>query len=319
VGEQFAGVARLTPEGQWTRVIGGRTAALAGDRGSIQAPLMPGRVPLDTAFRMLVGRLALHGRELIMVTDTGIEAFHLDSRRLARVLPFDPRLKANRMGPIPFLNPHLPADRCAVIAKCGPLALTPEGLCLVEMGRGLAELELPDGPITTVMDPPEVERKNHFVSRIPAGDTEKDHFVMRSPGAGGAAPPAAADNLWPGEALQTLTVQADGQCGVTHWRSAAPGQRFSGQCRVAARDFAAGLVQIGLEFTNGDGKVLAHLPAVESKLPDGVAAPVPDGTLLHVSGTVPAGADRVGLRIRVLGGNPGAAVSFDDVTFHRLP
>jgi len=58
---------------------------------------------------------------------------------------------------------------------------------------------------------------------------------------------------------------------------------------------------------------------VETKLPDGVSAPVPGRILLRTSGAAPAGTDRVGLRIRVLHGTPGASVSFHEVTFQLLP
>ena len=157
-GELYVGeydrLVKLASDGTLTKVIGGRTPALARSRGRALAPLKPGQVPLDTRFGMQPHQLAIHGRELVMVGQHGIDAFHLDSRRLARILPFKPHLLANRLGPVPYLNPQLGPERCAAVTGCGPLALSKEALCIVAMGQGLAELELPDDPLTTVMDPP---------------------------------------------------------------------------------------------------------------------------------------------------------------------
>ena len=299
-------VARLSPEGKWTWVIGGRNRALAAGAGNELAPLGPGRVPLDTRFEMHVLNLAMHGRELLLATDSGIDAFHLDTRRLARIVPLDPGLTANRLGPVAWLNPQLPASKCAAMEGCGPLATTKEALCLVAMGEGVAELELPDDPVTSILDPPE----SSSVPGVPAGESERKEKKQELP---------ELDNLWPGLALETGTVRADGLWGAYHWRSAAPRQRFSGQCQVEARGLSQGWAQISLLFTDGHGKVLGHSEPAGPGMPDVVSAPAHGRTLIRMAGTAPAGTDRVALCLRVVKGNPGAVVSFRDVTFHQLP
>ena len=136
-----------------------------------------------------------------------------------------------------------------------------------------------------------------------------------------AAPAEGApdDNLWPGQALETGTVRADGTWGAYHWRSADPGQRFTGQCWVETRGLSQGWAQIGLEFANGYGTILGHSQPAGTGMPDGVSAPAPGRTLLRLTGTAPAGADRVALCLLVVRGTPGAEVTFDQVLFHRLP
>ena len=295
-------LARISPEGEWTRVIGGWTRALAAGTGRELAPLGPGRVPLDTRFEMHPRHLALHGRELFMASLDGIDAFHLDSRRLARIVPFDPALRANRLGPVPFLNPNLHAGQCAAIEGCGPLALTKEAMCLVEVGQGLAELELPDDPVTEILDPPK--------SRSAAGAPETKDSKRDAP---------ELDNLWPGQSLETGTVRADGQWGASHWREAAQDQAFSGQCWVEARGLASGWAQISLLFTDAHGKSLGHSGPAGPQMPDVVSAPAPGRTLIRMTGTAPKGTDRVALCLRVVKGNSGAVVTFHDVTFQQLP
>ena len=306
----FGRLVQFPPEGKAVLVIGGRGRALAGSHGPRLAPLAPGRLPLDTQFEMDLRQVEVHGRELILVTQRdGIYAFHLDSRRLARILPFDEHLAANRLGPVPYLNPRVPADRCAAIIGCQALALTKEAMGMVAMGRGLAELELPDGPITTVMDPPGYPAD----LRVPAGDAgQVEH----------KGPPAGApvlDNLWPGSALETLAVRPDGKAGVTHWRSAAPHQRFGGYCWVEARGLTAGWAQISLLFVDKDGNTLGHSHPAGAAMPDVVSAPAQGRTLLRLAGTAPPGTDRVALCIRVAKGNPGATVSFRSATFNLVP
>ena len=84
----------------------------------------------------------------------GLHAFHLDSGRLATVLGWageggrDPRL-----GPIHALNPGVPAQACARLGKAGPLASNQDGLCLLGMGHGLALLDLPGEPLTSMLEP----------------------------------------------------------------------------------------------------------------------------------------------------------------------
>jgi hypothetical protein len=296
------GLVMIPPKGAATRLIGGRGRALASRFEDASAALVPGRVPRDTAFGMNPDHLALHGRELFMAGQDGITAFHLDTRRLVRILASNPNLQANRMGPVPFLNPHLPASKCAAIQGCGAMALTKEAMCILVVGQGIAELELPDDPVTSIMDPPKVERKDHFVAHISGGGTA-------------AAP---KDSLWPGPDLETLVVPAAGHGEVTHWRSAAPGQRFAGQCRVETRSLSHGQAQIRLEFVNQAGAILAHTPAGQST-PDRVSAPIAGQTLLSTAWTAPAGTHRVGFSIRVDHGNPGGAVSFRDVMFNQAP
>ena len=293
VGE-FDRLVKLAPDGKPTEVIGGGGQALASSHGSELAPLNPGRVPRGTRFKLGSRQLALRGREAILVGWKGIDAFHLDSRRLERIVAFQPHLLANRLGPIPYLNPHLGAGRCAAVQGCGPLALTKEALCLVGMGPEVAELELPDDPLTTVMDPPQAEGK-----------------------AAGGAP--ELDNLWPGPAVETAMVRAGGSWGASHWRSAAPGQRFTGQCRVAARNFTAGVARIGLMFADPHGSTLVDRQPTGPRGQDGVGAPAHGETLLSMTGTAPAGTDRVALCLQVAGGNPGAEVTFREMTLHQLP
>ena len=54
-------------------------------------------------------------------------------------------------------------------------------------------------------------------------------------------------------------------------------------------------------------------------MPDVVSAPAPGRTLLRMTGTAPAGTDRIALCVRVVKGNPGAVVTFHDVTFQQVP
>jgi hypothetical protein len=257
-----------------------------------------------------VHHLAVHGRELFMTTSAGICAFHLDTRRMALIVPCDPRLRANRMGPVHYLNPDRSAARCAAIEACGPLAVTKEALCLVGVGAGVAELELPDDPVTSIMDP----RPARSVAEVPAAGAVK--YKGTKEGKEAASPLA---NLWPGQAAETGTVRADGIWGAIHWRRAAQGQRFSGQCQVEAGSLASGWAQISLLFVDAHGKVLGHSGPAGPGMPDVVSAPVPGGTWLRMTGTAPEGTDRVALCLKVAKGNPGAGVVFRDVAFHQLP
>ena len=292
---------KFTSGGKLSLVIGGQGLALAGNHGPRAAALAPGRVPWDTRFTFCPIRLALHGRELFMVGEDGIDAFHLDTRRLARIVPIDRHLGANRMGPVPWLNPHLPAGRCAAIQGCVALGLTKEAMAIVAVGQGLAELELPDDPVTSIMDPP---RKD----AVPPGDAGESKQ---------SAP--ESDNLWPGQPLETGTVRADGKWGVYHWRSAATDQRFSGQCWVEARGLASGWAQISMLFADEHGHILGHSRAAGPQMPDVVSAPAHGRTLLRMVGTAPSGTDRVALCLQVVKGNPGAVVTFQDATFQQLP
>jgi hypothetical protein len=292
---------KLTPGGRLSLVIGGQGMALAASRGSRLAPLAPGRVPVDTRFDLTLRHLAMHGRELFLVHAGGIDAFHLDTRRLARIVPCDGSSVVNRLGPIQYLNPHLPVDRCAALRACGPLALTKEAMAMAAVGAGLVELELPDDPVTSIMDRPRKEA----VPPGAAGETKR------------TAP--ESDNLWPGQPLETGTVRADGKWGITHWRSAAVHQRFSGQCWVEARGLSQGWAQISLLFVNERGEVLGHSHPMGPQMPDVVSAPAHGRTLLRMEGTAPGGTDRVALCIQVVKGDPGAVVTFEDVTFQQLP
>ena len=165
VGDRWR-LVQCSPEGKLTRVIGDEGQSPAPSRSSEPARLSSGRVPPDTRFDLGLRQVAIHGRELILAGEYGIYAFHLDSRRLALLLPVDEALQENRLGPVPYLNPRLPADRCAAIRSCRALALTREAMGIMALGQGLAELELPDGPITTVMDPPD----DPSAPGLPAGD-----------------------------------------------------------------------------------------------------------------------------------------------------
>jgi hypothetical protein len=292
---------KLTPGGKLSLVIGGQGIALAASHGSRLAPLAPGRVPVDTRFHLRLRHLAMHGRELFLVSDRGIDAFHLDTRRLARIVPCDAQLYVNRLGPVPYLNPHLPAERCAALRSCGPLALTKEAMAMAAVGAGLVELELPDDPVTSIMDPPSKDA----VPPGAAGETKRTALE--------------SDNLWPGQPLETGTVRADGQWGISHWRSAATGQRFSGQCWVEARGLSQGWAQISLLFVDEHGKALGHSHPMGRQMPDVVSAPAHGRTLLRMEGTAPGGTDRVALCIQVVKGNPGAVVTFEDMTFQQLP
>ena len=300
-GELYVGdidrLVKFSPEGNLSRVIGGRGMALRDRYGWAPAGLRPGRVPWDTRFMMNTTSLALHGRELLLVNTDGIYAFHLDSRRVARILALSAHAGAGRMGPIPYLNPQLPPERCAAIHDCGALALTKEAMCVAQVGQGIAELELPDDPLTTVMDP-----KVPSPPPVPAGETKEGAREL--------------DNLWPGLALATGTIGADGAWVEQGWRSAAPGQRFSGQCRVEARAFSSGNAQLWLAFADEQGRLLEPGPP---GAPEAFSAAAPGPTPLQVAGTAPAGTTRVGFGIRVIHGNAGAVVSFHDVTFHRVP
>ena len=53
-----------------------------------------------------------------------------------------------------YPNPMLPLDQCAALGRPGPLGITGNGMCILALGRGFAELDLPAGPLTTCMDLP---------------------------------------------------------------------------------------------------------------------------------------------------------------------
>ena len=300
-------VDRLAPDGRQTPVLGDLSQAPGHGPTDDRTLFTRGPLPPGTRFDLKVRSLALHGRELFMTTSAGICAFHLDTRRLALIVPCDPRLRANRLGPVHYLNPHLPAARCAAIEACGPLALTKEALCVVSVGEGIAELELPDDPVTSIMDP----RPARSAAAVEYKETKETKESKE-----GASPLA---NLWPGKASETGTVRADGQWGAIHWRRAAQGQRFSGQCQVEAGGLTSGWAQISLLFVDAHGKVLGHSEPAGPGLPDVVSAPVPGRTWLRMTGTAPKGTDRVALCLKVAKGNPGAGVVFHDVAFHQLP
>ena len=78
--------------------------------------------------------------------------------------------------------PMLPLDQCAALGRQGPLGITGNGMCILALGRGFAELDLPDGPLTTCMDLPAAEGKAESKAPLPAP---------------AAPPPAAADPAAP--------------------------------------------------------------------------------------------------------------------------
>ena len=295
-------VVRIAPDGQLTPVLGSGSLALAASR----ALPPPATRPWHPKSDLQLHQLALHGRELLITSSVGLDAFHLDSRRLVRILAYDEHLQTNRMGPVPYLNPHLPASRCAAVRSCGPLALTREAMSIVAVGQGLAELELPGDPITTIMDPP----RNRTVSPVPSKDARQ------------ATPPEGAPepgNLWPGPALEAGAVRADGTWETAHWRSAAPGQRFTGQGWVEARGLSQGRARIGLLFADGNGWILGQGQAAGAGDPDGISAPLEGLALLSTAGTAPAGTARVAFRIQVEQGSPDAFVAFLEVAFRQVP
>jgi hypothetical protein len=97
------------------------------------------------------GSLALHGRELLIADPDrpALLAYHLDRRRLATLLDSAGHAPT-RFGPVHLLHARLPRTACAALGGSGALAVNPEGLCLLAVGKGLATLRLPQGPVTGV-------------------------------------------------------------------------------------------------------------------------------------------------------------------------
>jgi len=118
------GVWRVTPAGTVARVL------KAGRR-----------------LRISACHLALRGGELLIL-DTGrqeLRALHLESGRVAAVL--GGASGPARFGPVRRFNPDLPAEQCAALGGCGPLALAGEDLCMLVLGETLATLDLPAGEL----------------------------------------------------------------------------------------------------------------------------------------------------------------------------
>ena len=327
---EATGLYRIAPDGGRTLVIGaerrsvlaGEGFAYAGKEGADSglAPLRSGRVPLDTSFQLMLESLAVHGRELILVTKDNICAFHLDTRRLAVILDCDLHGSGpTRWGPVPYLNPGVPGERAARLSEPGPLGLTPEGMCVVTEGLyNLAELELPDTPITTVMDPSPGRAGASDRAGAPAGPVEsKDPAGASLPpkGAGSAAAPGSPrPNLWPGRETERRALSAQGNCRIECYRDAREGWRFSGQCRFQSGDpHHVGLPELVLRFYGRRGVPLGAIRARPGHDPG--SGPVP----LQVSGAAPAGATVVEFALQVRSGNPGATVTFDQVTWEREP
>lgn len=97
--------------------------------------------------------LAVHGRELLVSDDRNsqVHALHLDSRRLATLVGPAGGGEPTRLGPVPLLNPGLPAEVCAALGGAGPVASDQDGLCLLGTGEGLALLGLPGEPLAQVL------------------------------------------------------------------------------------------------------------------------------------------------------------------------
>ena len=307
VGERQA-IRKVTPDGVVTTVLGGgSTSALALDGDGKVAPLCSGRVPLDTRFRVNPRTLAMFGRELIICNGDGIFAFHLDTRRMALVVP---KAAHQRMGPIHYLNPQLPPKRCAAIETECDLAITKDGMALINSTTGIDELELPDTPITTVMDPSTPESRSQYVS---------PPFENKADGKAGQGD-AALDNLWPGPATETVVVRPHGTGIVQHWRTCAPGQTFTGQCFLESKGLTTGTACLNVRFADRDGNPLGNgKDAAGDKTPHEVRLPVADRTLLQAVGTAPQGAERVMFYLLVTGGTPRGVATFREVTFHQVP
>ena len=154
-------IRQVTPEGKVTTVLGSLKHLHHSCYKVWNAPPR-GIQPLDRPTDWMPGPMALHGRE-ILVADiwySRLLAFNLDSRRLEVVLdnyhagfkecPDEP----TRFGPIQRLNPMLPFPACAALSspvRC--LAVGGTGTCLLALGKGIAQMDLPDGPISS-FDPP---------------------------------------------------------------------------------------------------------------------------------------------------------------------
>jgi len=135
-------VRRITPAGLVTTVLGA-----PGASGFSPSPARPepGAPCLDSPTK-----LALRGRELL-ISDTGnnaIRIFNLDTRLLVTLVGGGPHARGSSAGPIPYLNPGLPRTALGAVCEPGPIAAAPEGVCVVGLGSGLAQLDLPPGPLT---------------------------------------------------------------------------------------------------------------------------------------------------------------------------
>jgi|GEM_PF-1858483 hypothetical protein len=89
--------------------------------------------------------LALRGQDLVIADPHRREVlgFNLAFRQMTTLLgPAEG--PGTRFGPIRILNPGLPAGACAALGGVGPLAVNPEGGCLLAVERGFAGFELPE-------------------------------------------------------------------------------------------------------------------------------------------------------------------------------
>ena len=135
-------VRRITPAGLVSTVLGAPGAS--GYNPSPARP-DPGAPCLDSPTK-----LALRGRELL-ISDTGnnaIRVFNLDTRLLVTLVGGGPHARGSIAGPIPYLNPGLPRAALGAVCEPGPIAVAPEGVCVVGLGSGLAQLDLPPGTLT---------------------------------------------------------------------------------------------------------------------------------------------------------------------------
>ena len=98
--------------------------------------------------------MALHGRDLFLYDHSrnNLFAFNLDARRAVTVVPGERVMfRPTRFGPIRLFHPGTAAAEAATLGRLqapGPLAFTPEGMCVLGMGSGLIQLDLPEGPVT---------------------------------------------------------------------------------------------------------------------------------------------------------------------------
>jgi hypothetical protein len=147
VGDEHS-IRKVTPAGVVTTPVAWPPRA---EREAWEDRLGQGTTMLNGIGDGEVRGLALHGRELFIHVDRDhtLLAFHLDTRRVAVVVPGAG--PATRTGPIRLLAPATPPAVAAVLGRnqaAGPLAFSPDGMCLLAQGAGLLQLDLPDGPVT---------------------------------------------------------------------------------------------------------------------------------------------------------------------------
>ena len=85
------------------------------------------------------------------------------------------------------------------------------------------------------------------------------------------------------------------------------------------RPFAAGQVQVNVQFADKDGRALGYGHAVGSQVSHEVTGPRSAPTLLQVAGKAPEGTARVMFYVQVRNGKEGEVVTFDGVAFHHRP